>query len=87
MPKTTSAKKALRQNIRRRGKNIQRGNALKTAIKETRRLMASGKKSEAGDALRKTYKTLDKMAKIGFIKKGKANRLKSRLSKQLSSLK
>jgi len=38
---------------------------------------------EAKNYLPKIYKTLDKLVKVDFIKSGKVNRLKSRLTKKL----
>jgi len=75
MPNTKTAKKALRQNIRRRKRNIINQKKMKTAVK-------SFKKKPTADQLKTTYRTLDKLAKTGVIKKNKANRLKSRLSKK-----
>ncbi len=83
MPRTQSAKKALRQNARRRERNLKRAKETQTAIKRFKKLAAEGKKEEAGKFLAQVYKKLDKLAKTNFIKKGKANRLKSRLSKKL----
>lgn len=83
MPKTISAKKALRQSIRRREINLNRKNKIKTVIKEYKKLVIGGKTKEAKEYLPNVYKTLDKMAKVNLIKKGKANRLKSRLSRKL----
>lgn len=80
MPITSSAKKALRQNIKRREFNIKKKKTLKKIIKEYRRLTASSK-NEALQLLPKVYKVLDKAAKTKLIKKNKASRLKSRLSK------
>ena len=83
MPITQSAKKALRQNIRRRKKNIERKIALKAVIKQYKKLIAEGKKEEAAKQLSQVYKKLDKAAKVNLIKKNKAARLKSRLSRLL----
>lgn len=84
MPITKSAEKALRQSIRRRQKNLKRKEAYKTVVKEVMRLAAAGKIKEAQEKLPQAYKTLDKVAKTGFIKKNKAGRLKSRLAKLVS---
>jgi small subunit ribosomal protein S20 len=84
MPITKSAKKALRQNIRRRKRNLERKKKMKTAIKTYKKLLSENKIEEANAALSQVYKTLDKLAKVKFIKKGKANRLKSRLTKKLN---
>lgn len=85
MPITKSAKKALRQNIRRHERNLKNKKALKTAVKNYKK--ASGtSKEEAIKLLPKVYKALDKAAKTKLIKKNKASRLKSRLSKQIAKI-
>ena len=83
MPKIQSAKKALRQNVRRRKQNLDRKKEMTAAIKKFNRLLLAGKKDEAQKCLSEVYKTLDKMAKVNFIKRGRADRLKSRLTKKL----
>lgn len=50
---------------------------------KTYQKLAKGGGAEANAALSHAYQTLDKMAKTGFIKKGKARRLKSRLAKRI----
>jgi small subunit ribosomal protein S20 len=84
MPITSSAKKALRQNARRRTMNLTRQNAYKGAIKKYRALVQSKKMDEAAAALKIAFKSLDKAAKANTIKKNKASRLKSRLSQLMS---
>ncbi len=81
MPIIKSAKKALRQNVRRRKQNIKRKADLKSVIKQYKKLIAAGQKDEAKKYLSQVYKKLDKSAKVNVIKKNKAARLKSRLSK------
>ncbi len=83
MPKIKSAKKALRQNIKRRKKNIKVKTELKAVIKQYKKLITESKKEEAKKYLSQVYKKLDKTAKVNLIKKNKASRLKSRLSKLL----
>jgi len=83
MPITTSAQKALRQNARRRKANSGRNESYKKSIKEYKKLVSADKTDEAAKALGNVYKKLDKAAKAGSIKKNKASRLKSRLSKLL----
>ncbi|MEE8131459.1 MAG: 30S ribosomal protein S20 [Candidatus Paceibacterota bacterium] len=82
MPITKSAKKALRQNIRRRQKNLKRKTDLKAIIKQYKKLLESSPE-EAKKHLSQVYKKLDKAAKVNLIKKNKASRLKSRLAKKL----
>lgn len=81
MPRTESAKKAMRQSVKRRLVNIKRKADLKTVIKDYKNLVSAGKKEEAARLLPQVYKKLDKTAKVQVIKKNKASRLKSRLSK------
>lgn len=74
MPITHSAKKALRQTITHRERNIGRKKDLKTAIKNY-------KKTPNAELLSVVFKKLDKAAKVHLIPKNTASRLKSRLSK------
>ena len=83
MPKIKSAKKAFRQTARRRVRNLDRQKKMKETLREFKKLVAAGKTEEARSFLPKVYKVLDKVAKTGFIKKNKANRLKSRFSRKL----
>ena len=78
---TKSAKKAIRQSQRRRARNLRKGNKLKNLLKEVRSLIAQKKIKEAKKLLPLTYKLLDKAAKTGLIKKGEADRKKSRIAK------
>lgn len=83
MPIIKSAKKALRQNISRRKRNIKRKTELKAVIKRYKKLIAAKDKEKAKECLPQVYKKLDKSAKTNLIKKNKAARLKSGLSKLL----
>ncbi len=84
MPITQSAKKALRQSVRRQVRNRQKKEAYKDLIKEIKKAVVSSKK-QAAALLPKLYKALDKAAKTHVIKKNKAARLKSRLTKLAAS--
>ncbi|MBI4087679.1 MAG: 30S ribosomal protein S20 [Candidatus Liptonbacteria bacterium] len=83
MPIIQSAKKALRQNIKRRERNLAKKEVYKKAVKTFRKLVTDKKTEEAKKQLGVAYKALDKAAKTGVIKKNKASRLKSRLSRIL----
>lgn len=74
MPITKQAKKAVRQSERRKVKNLRRRRVLKKTLKTSKELPA-------------LYKTLDKAAKAGLIKKGTADRKKSRLARQITKQK
>ena len=83
MPITTSAKKALRQNVKGKIRNKKRKNAMKALIKQTRKLASAKQNEEAIKLLPQLYKAIDKAAKRGIIKKNTASRKKSRLTKLL----
>jgi small subunit ribosomal protein S20 len=80
MPNLKSAKKALRQNTRRRTLNLTYKKKIKDPIKHFKKLISEKKTDEAKKLLPQIYKALDKAAKHGTIKKNNANRRKSRLS-------
>jgi small subunit ribosomal protein S20 len=79
MPITKSAKKALRSSKRKKIYNDRRRDALKSAVKEVKKLVVDKKITEAEAALAKVYQAVDKAAKRGVIKKNTAARKKSRL--------
>lgn len=81
MPITKSAQKALRQNIKRRNKNRQTKKRIKEVLKEIKILISQKKIEEAKKLLPLVYKSLDKAAKTGLIKKNTAARKKSRITK------
>ena len=78
---TKSAKKAIRQNKKRRELNLVYKNKIKNLVKEARVLVLAKKIVEAKALLPKLYQALDKAAKVGVIKKNNASRRKSRLTK------
>ncbi len=81
MPIIKSAKKALRQNRRKRVINLRRIKKMKSIIKETEKLVKEKNKKEASDVLSKAYKAIDKATKKGILKKNTASRKKSHLAK------
>ena len=83
MPITTSAKKALRQMHSNRTRNLKHKGELKTVVKKYKKLVAAKDTAEAKKQLALVYKKLDKAAKTNLIKKNKASRLKSRLTRLL----
>ncbi|MBI2674118.1 MAG: 30S ribosomal protein S20 [Candidatus Yanofskybacteria bacterium] len=84
MPITQSAKKALRQSLTRKARNLRRKNNYKTALKELSSYASAGNKKEAEKLLPKVYKALDKAAKTNVIAKNKAARLKAKAAKMLA---
>ena len=81
MPITKSAKKALRQNVKRKARNLVYKKKIKDLTKEVRNLVSEKKIEEAKKLLPQIYKILDKAAKVGVVKKNTAARKKSRITK------
>ena len=84
MPITTSAKKALRQSIKRGARNKQVRVKVRDVIKEIMALISQKKTDEARLLLPKLYKTLDKAVKVGVMKKNTVSRKKSRITLSLA---
>jgi len=83
MPRTKSAKKELRKNIKRRIRNLKRKKQIKEAIKSFLVALKNKDKENAEKYLRLAYKYIDKASKT-FMHKNKAARLKSRLAKKFN---
>jgi len=81
MPIIKSAKKALRQSVRRRARNIQQTRKIKNLLKEVNKLALLKKYDEAEKLLPQVYKYLDKAAKTRLMKKNTTDRTKSRMAK------
>jgi len=86
VPITKSAKKALRQSRQKRVFNLRCLRQMKTAIKQTEKLIKQGSKKQALETLSQVYKAIDKAAKKGLIKKNAASRKKSRLTKAITKI-
>lgn len=84
MPRTSSAKKALRAASRKRARNLAYLKQIKQLIKLTRRGLVAGKASKKIE-LAKFNQLVDKAAKVGVVHKNKAARLKSRLARRLKN--
>jgi len=76
MPITKSAIKKLRSDKKKAGFNRATKTKAKTAIDAFKSILSL-------DSLSKAFSAVDKAAKKGVIKEGKANRIKSRLSKKV----
>jgi len=83
MPIKKSAKKVLRQNIKKRSRNLSYKNKIKELVKKFRNLIAEKKINEAKKLLPQVHKILDKAAKKRVIKKNTASRKKSRMARLL----
>jgi len=80
-----SAKKRLRQNVKRRARNRWRKVQVKEAIRAFDESLGEGNADEAAERLKLVYKHVDRMAAKGTIHKNTAARRKSRLAKRLSA--
>lgn len=83
MPITKSAKKALRQSLRRKKFNLARKRAMTDIFRKIKKLKTEGKKEEAEKLIPTAYKAIDKASKRGVIKKRTASRKKSQIAKLL----
>ena len=80
---TSSAKKAHRASLKKRVYNVRRKRAVTDTTKVVKKLMATDTKA-ANESLSAAFKTLDKAAKGGTIKKNTADRKKSRLARAIA---
>lgn len=83
---TKNAKKALRVSERKAVVNDRRRRTMKEAVKTVRKEVASKDIKSVKVDLSLAFKALDKAAKGGVIKKGTADRKKSRLAKSVAKL-
>ncbi len=83
MPIIKSAKKSLRQSLKRKERNLDQKKKLKKLLKKFQLLLSQKNKEEAKKILPQVYKFLDKAAKNKLIKKNTAARKKSRLAKMI----
>lgn len=84
MPITKSAKKALRQSVKKRKHNLSYIIKFKKIRTQIKHLIAGKKNEEAKKLLPSLYKILDKGAKEKVYKKNTASRYKSRLTKLIN---
>lgn len=81
-----SAKKRIRQTIKRTARNRSLRSSMRTAIKKYRTLLDEGDAKVASEAYPKAQKTIDKMVTKGILHRNTAARYKSRLSQALGQL-
>lgn len=86
MANTRSAKKRVRQSLKRRDRNRSHRSSMRTAIKELRTAVASGETQKAQELLPGTLGTVDSMATKGIIHRNAAARTKSRLTRAVNGL-
>ena len=96
MPNIKSAKKSLRQDIKKHKSNLRTKNKMKKMVKSLNELAGKLEKSAgkiAADDAKKiqeyltlAYKNIDKAVKKGVVKKNTASRKKSKLAKKVNAL-
>jgi small subunit ribosomal protein S20 len=87
MAHSISAKKRVRQNLRRRARNRFRKSLVRDEVKAFSTALASGNIAKTEEALKKAVIRLDKTAAKNTIHKNAAARKRSRLTKKLNALK
>ena len=86
MANTPQAKKRIRRNANRATINHSRISRIRTFIKAVESAIATGKKKDAAEALKKAQPELARGVARGVIHKNTAARKISRLSKRVASL-
>ncbi len=81
MPNIKSAKKRMRQSIKRTARNRVRKEKLKKAVKSFKGALAAGEAQAVGEELKKVTRAIDKAKVKGILHKNTASRRKSRLAK------
>lgn len=84
MAHSLSAKKRVRQNVKRRALNRWRKRSYREAINEYHEAILHAPVEEAEAKLRDIYQLLDRVAAKGAIHKNTASRYKSRLAARLN---
>jgi small subunit ribosomal protein S20 len=80
-----SAKKRVRQTLKRRARNRTRKELIKEQVKEFTAALTVGDFGKAKEALRKTVQRMDRVAHKGTLHKNTAARKRSRLTKRLNA--
>lgn len=86
MANTPQAKKRIRRNANRATVNHSRISRIRTFIKAVESAIASGKKTDAAEALKRVQPEIARGVARGVIHKNTASRKVSRLSKRVASL-
>ncbi|MFL6725950.1 MAG: 30S ribosomal protein S20 [Sphingomicrobium sp.] len=86
MANTRQAKKRIVRNAKRETINHSRTSRIRTFIKAVESAIASGKKKDAAEALKKVQPEIARGVSRGVIHKNTAARKFSRLSKRVASL-
>ena len=85
MAHSISAKKRVRQNLKRRARNRSRKEMIKEQIKGFTSALVSGDIKKAEEALTNAVQRMDRVATKGVLHKNTAARKRSRLTKRLNA--
>ncbi|AAW62231.1 MULTISPECIES: 30S ribosomal protein S20 [Gluconobacter] len=86
MANTASARKRIRQNERRRERNVARMSRMRTFIKKVELAIQAGDKSAAAEAFKVAQPEMQRAAGKGVIAKNTISRKLSRLSARVKAL-
>ena len=86
MPTRSSGIKHVRADKKKRERNTQRKSALRSMLRQTEAAIADGEKDQAQELYRQAASQLDRAVGKGIIKKGMANRKKSRLAHDINKI-
>ena len=86
MANLRSAKKRIRQNVKRRMRNKYYRTRARTQIKSAREFIQTGERDSAAEAVHQAVSALDQAASKGVIHRKNAARRKSRLMKRLAEM-
>ena len=85
MAHSISAKKRVRQNLKRRARNRYRKEQLKENVKAFHSAVTHGDFKKADEELKKTVQRMDRISTKGTIHRRTASRKRSRLTKRLNA--
>lgn len=86
MPNTSSAKKRLRQTIKRTEINRARMSRVRTFVRKVEEAIAAGDRQAAGEALRAAEPEIMRGANKGVLHKNTASRKVSRLAQRIKGM-
>jgi len=86
MANTKSAKKAVRQTIRRTADNKARRSHMRGSVRKVEEAIASGNKDAAQTALKEAEPLMVRTAQKGLLHRKTASRKVSRLAKRVSAM-
>jgi small subunit ribosomal protein S20 len=87
MANIKSARKRARQAVGRRAHNMRLRTAVRTAIKNVAKAVATGKKDAALGVLRDSQRIIDRVVAKGIMHRNAGDRHKSRLAQAVKGLK